>query len=200
MLFPHVPPPKKNELGFIQMKPDEIWPCFSSNSNESQSKSDLQFPSVSGAESFLLGQIKSDTALLLEKDNELLGSTAMSQKATELEFREVPDAEALRKLLEQANMAEPFGSEAARSPLRADRGNELPSTLAEALRTKGCMFNALYRLALRLRNTKGGMDTGFLPNALNCRRAARTLNWYQYLGFTRCNLNKSMNLIESLKK
>ena len=58
-------------------------------------------------ESFLLGQIKSDTALLLEKDNELLGSTAMSQKATELEFREVPDAEALRKLLEQANMAAP---------------------------------------------------------------------------------------------
>ena len=120
----------------------------------------------------------------MEKTEDLPAGAAMSRKAAEYDFKEVSDAEQLRNLLEQANMAEPFGGEAARSPHRAEKGNELPSTLAEALRTKGCMFNALYRLALRLRSSKGGMDTGFLPNALNCRRAARTLTWYQQLGFT----------------
>ena len=99
--------------------------------------------------------------------------------SADLEWKEISDASQLRQLLETVNAAEPFGHETALSPDRRGKGDTMPSTLAEALRTKGCVFNALFRLSVRLRSTKGGMDVSWIPNAKNIRKAAKGLNWFQ---------------------
>lgn len=62
----------------------------------------------------------------------------------------------------------------------------MPTTLMEALdasSNKGdkLFWNLLLRLIVKLRNSSGGCDVGFLPNAWNCRRASRKLNWFQCL-------------------
>ena len=106
--------------------------------------------------------------------------SALREKAAALEFKELSDVEQLRKLLVIKNQEEPFGQEAGTSPQRG-KSNELPTTLSEALKMKGCMFTNLVKLSIRLRNGQGGMDVGFLPNARNCRRASRSLSWYQHL-------------------
>ena len=98
------------------------------------------------------------------------------------EFEEIPDGPQLRHIMESGNPEEPFGCER-QSPNRKKSGeDQIPTTLREALRMDGCMFNALFRLALKLRSLKGGMDSGFLPNPKNARRASSGLNWYQQLG------------------
>lgn len=105
----------------------------------------------------------------------------LPEKAQDLEFKELSDVEQLRKLLTIKNHEEPFAHEAGNSPVRSGKSNELPTTLGDALKMKGCLFTNLVKLAIRLRNGQGGMDVGFLPNAKNCRKASRSLNWYQQL-------------------
>ena len=58
----------------------------------------------------------------------------------------------------------------------------LPSTLREAMARPGDLFNALWRLAVRMRSAQGGCDTLWIPHAANARKASRTLNWHQSLG------------------
>lgn len=88
----------------------------------------------------------------------------------------VPDRDLIEELLEKPAVLEPFGSEQARSARKRGRQGPkertLPSTLREALTTKGCMFNSIFRLRLRLRSLRGGLDSGFLKNGQNTRKAA----------------------------
>ena len=57
----------------------------------------------------------------------------------------------------------------------------LPATLQEALMIGGGdLFNALWRLCVRLRSDKGGSDCRFLPNARGARRTSKRLNWHQW--------------------
>ena len=126
-------------------------------------------------------QIVSEAPLLSEPAGELPDEGEADKRAQELEFMEVSDMEALMQLIATKNASEPFKSEAGRSPKSRDAGNHLPTTLREALKLKGCLFTNLVRLAIKLRNAHGGMDVGFLPNAMNCRKASKGLNWYQQL-------------------
>ena len=62
----------------------------------------------------------------------------------------------------------------------------LPSTLKEAMDAGGCRFNALFRLSVKLRSSKGGCDVPWVPNARNARRSSKKLNWHQHLGMNWC--------------
>jgi len=85
------------------------------------------------------------------------------------EMENMPDREDMEKLVGKSskNQIDP---------------NALPSTLRDVMSSSGDFFNLIFRLAVKLRSVPGGADTGFLPNAQNCRRAARGLNWHQRLG------------------
>ncbi|CAK9003093.1 ZnF_CDGSH domain-containing protein [Durusdinium trenchii] len=98
----------------------------------------------------------------------------------EVDLQDLPDKAELIGLCEKENVQCPFRSETSVSPKGRAKDDYLPSTLTEALQMKGDMWNNLFRLVLRIRSTKGGCDVGFLRNARNCRRAAKTLNWHQY--------------------
>lgn len=73
-------------------------------------------------------------------------------------------------------------------PAKADRcgkkpGEKMPWTLLEAMMdTKGCRFNALFRLAVRLRSAPGGCDTPWIRNGRSVRRHGSGLNWHQLHG------------------
>lgn len=62
----------------------------------------------------------------------------------------------------------------------------LPRTLTEALSRPGDMFNALWRLAVKIRSSPGGMDRKWIRNPQNCRRASAGLNWHQCLVCASC--------------
>lgn len=102
------------------------------------------------------------------------------------ETKDLPDGELLKHLCTLANVAEAFGMETAVSPKSGERreGNHLPSSLLEAVQMKGDLFNSLFRLLVRLRSAKGGMDTMWIRNSRNSRRASRSLNWHQQLGWS----------------
>ena len=76
----------------------------------------------------------------------------------------------------------PSGDKRRPNPSTDSDHEMMPVTLTQALSMRGDLWNNLFRLTVRLRNARGGCDTGFLPNAKSCRRAARGLNWYQLLG------------------
>lgn len=59
---------------------------------------------------------------------------------------------------------------------------EMPSTLLEAMQSRGCTWNALFRLIVRLRSAPGGCDTRWVPHARHVRRTSLKLNWHQCLG------------------
>ena len=63
----------------------------------------------------------------------------------------------------------------------ADHTDRLPRTLLEAMSGTACRWNSMFRLAVRLRSAKGGIDTRWIPNARNVRRTSTKLNWYQCL-------------------
>ena len=119
-------------------------------------------------------QVQNDVSMACEQE-------PLPEKMPEKdEFEEFPDGPQLRHIMESENPQEPFGCER-QSPNRKHGEDRVPTTLREALEMDGCMFNALFRLALKLRSLKGGMDSGFLPNPKNARRASNGLNWYQQL-------------------
>lgn len=64
---------------------------------------------------------------------------------------------------------------------------KLPCTLLQALNEKGDRWNALFRLCVKLRCAKGGMDHRYIGSGKNARRASARLNWFQLLG---CRNNK----------
>ena len=63
-----------------------------------------------------------------------------------------------------------------------DPGEFMPWTLKECLDLTGCPFNAIFRFCVRLRSSRGGIDTSWIPNARRVRRASSKLNWHQLLG------------------
>lgn len=93
-------------------------------------------------------------------------------KALELEFGKMPNKEEMLGMLDEP--ADPEKPEIASM-------NKLPSSLLEAVHEPGDLFNALFRLSLRLRSGPGGCDRSFVPNPKNARKASRKLNWYQPL-------------------
>lgn len=57
--------------------------------------------------------------------------------------------------------------------------SKLPSSLLEAVKSDGDLWNCLFRYSLMLRCDAGGCDRAFLPNPRNTRKAAKSLNWHQ---------------------
>ena len=97
------------------------------------------------------------------------------------DFFEVEDGDNIEKLLNLENVIEPFKAETSKSPRSNGDSDHLPVTLREAIKQPD-LWNGLFRFCVRLRSTKGGMDTRFLSNARAARKAAKNLNWYQPLG------------------
>lgn len=86
----------------------------------------------------------------------------------ELALETVPDKEQLKNL---------FG-DSARGAQRDGR-EHLPATLSEAMRSSGDRFNALWRLILRLRTGRFGIDSRWIKNHRSARTQSRGLNWHQ---------------------
>ena len=104
----------------------------------------------------------------------------------DVELRQMPDPEDFKKLF-HVDMDETEAHETAQDKGVSSLSSRHPRTLMEALdraRREGdpVFWNLLWRLSVHLRCGAGGMDVGWLPNGRNCRRASRTLNWYQCLG------------------
>ena len=109
----------------------------------------------------------------------------MSEGALDQEVEEedatTDDRDSIVQLTAAGDPAEPFACEQQKSPKPA-LANYLPDTLREALDMPKCPYNALFRLALKIRHGPGGCDVPFLKSARNSRAAAKGLNWYQLLG------------------
>ena len=100
------------------------------------------------------------------------------------ESQNLPDREDLMSLTSGMAAQEPFGTEAGKSPPRNSLASYLPDNLTDALSLpKTCVWNALFRFAIRMRHSAGGCDLGFIKNAKNCRRCSKQLNWFQLLGW-----------------
>lgn len=87
----------------------------------------------------------------------------------ELAFQKLPDKEVLEGMMDGTVDHDE----------RALQAEYLPGTLLETMESLGCTWNALFRLAVRLRTAKGGVDCRWVPQARRCRRGARQLNWHQ---------------------
>lgn len=103
-----------------------------------------------------------------------------SQEAAALELADLPDKEQLEALIEEPETLKEIPVEP--EPRRSAPGDRMPMTLGEALQWRGCQFNSLFRLSVRLRSSPGGTDTPWVKNARNVRRASQNLNWHQCLG------------------
>jgi hypothetical protein len=95
-----------------------------------------------------------------------------------MQREDIAGGEELKALLEEL---EPDQREEMKSK-GATSGERMPSTLLEAVQDTGDKFNALFRLAVRLRSAKGGADLQWISNARSARRASAKLNWHQRLG------------------
>lgn len=131
---------------------------------------------MDAAVGIVAGKVQSEAFDLLqgikdESDLTVEGIKEVSKASCDL--GDVPDREQLEELIGQ-------GPGEASDFLSPKENDSLPSTLGEALRFPGSWWNNLFRLAVRLRSAKGGSDTFCLPNAKNCRRAAKGLNWHQF--------------------
>ena len=98
---------------------------------------------------------------------------------------DMPEAETLKKLVVD-ELPVNGSADAPEEVPTSSATTFLPTTLQEALdashgKSDSVFWNMLLRLAIKLRSASGGQDTGFLQNALNCRRASRKLNWHQLL-------------------
>lgn len=92
-----------------------------------------------------------------------------------------PDQDQICSLLQVKGSADlPFSSEMQTG--QKDGPNMLPSTVAEVFTLQGSLINRLFRLAVKLRASRGGADVGFIKNPQNARRASKDLNWFQCQG------------------
>ena len=103
-------------------------------------------------------------------------------EARDLEMENVVEGQQLKALVEKPEVLEPEQPEKTCSPKGHESHERMPTTVKEALAAKGDTFNALFRLAVRLRCAKGGVDTMFVKNARGCRRSSHKLNWHHHLG------------------
>lgn len=127
--------------------------------------------------------LRQESAILSEESQPAVDLDMDSECAVPDELKGMPDQEQMENLLDKPSVMDPFRTEQSVSPRHRVRGKEeLPTTLTDAMSMKGCMFNALFRLSVRLRSSRGGLDTGFIANARNARKASRSLNWHQRPG------------------
>ena len=106
------------------------------------------------------------------KQNGLQDEAEQHQESTDpedVEWKTMPDKEEFQAML------------APDSSNSIDAGG-LPATLLDAINRPGDFFNSIFRLVVRLRSIRGASDHYWIPNALNSRKAARSLNWHQHLG------------------
>lgn len=94
----------------------------------------------------------------------------------DMHMRNVSDKEQMESLLSDVPQDKD------QQPVRQGDKEFMPSTLMEAMSLPGCRWNALFRLAVKLRNAPGGMDTQWIADARHVRRASSRLNWFQCLG------------------
>ena len=114
-------------------------------------------------------------------DPELEISTK-EMETRDLEMETIVEGQELKTLVEKPEVLDPEQPEKMCSPKGHESNERMPCTVKEALAAKGDAFNALFRLAVKLRCAKGGVDTMFVKNARGCRRSSHKLNWYQPLG------------------
>eukprot|EP00435_Cladocopium_sp_Y103_P026569 s3829_g6.t1 len=105
---------------------------------------------------------------------------------------DIAGGEELKALLQELKPAERQDPK----PQASQSGERMPSTLLEAMQDTGDTFNALFRLAVRLRSSKGGADLQWISNARNARRASLKLNWHQRLGLRNEHIIAQLNLEE----
>ena len=98
------------------------------------------------------------------------------------DWNDVSDQAQFQTLLEQPEVMLPDSVDKALSPQGHETGERMPWTLREALSMNGCPFNALFRLTVRIRSSRGGIDCSWVRNARHVRRASQNLNWHQLLG------------------
>eukprot|EP00435_Cladocopium_sp_Y103_P027532 s2415_g6.t2 len=120
------------------LEADEVMPEEEFEENPDQGQGPP--PPEQECEKFLLDFASHNDATLVFKED---GGEPLPKPPSELSG--IPDQETLEKLMDERNPEEPFGFECAKSPKQNKRGNELPSSLREALAMPGCMFNALMR-------------------------------------------------------
>lgn len=141
----------------------------------------------------LVSQVAIEGKFIMEDPGQEMDHEAAD--AEDLEMKRIPDGEQIKKLVDKDNVMEPFRTETSRSP--KGKGEQdpdfLPSTLREVFDMKcvkvdkSNIWNPLFRLAVRLRCGKGGMDSIFVRNHRSCRRASKALNWHQQLT-TKCSM------------
>lgn len=129
----------------------------------------------------LLDQLRSDATAAGDGLEEGGTQTEAANDTDVFEQIPIPDSDNIEKLLNLENVIEPFKAETSKSPRSNGDSDHLPVTLREAIKQPD-LWNGLFRFCVRLRSTKGGMDTRFLSNARAARKAAKNLNWYQPLG------------------
>lgn len=119
-----------------------------------------------------------------EGDHPVDPTVSQKDEVVSRDLGELPDLDQVQELLTKPNVMEPFHLESSKSPKNAAKENKMPSTLLEAFEMQGRqdIFNLLFRLAVRLRSARGGIDTGFIKNARSSRKASRGLNWHQLRG------------------
>lgn len=98
-----------------------------------------------------------------------------------MQYEDIAGGEELKALLEELG-PDPHQDVGTKDCKGATPGERMPCTLLEALQDTGDKFNALFRLAVRLRSSKGGADLQWISNARSARRASVKLNWHQCLG------------------
>ena len=121
----------------------------------------------------LLDALKSENDMfkqVAELEETPAGVPAEEKDQKDPEFADVPGGEELAALC-QSN------AEHTDDSLKG----KLPRTLLEAVGTKACLFNSLWRYLLHLRSTAAGCDRQFIPNPRNLRQASSKLNWHQPL-------------------
>ena len=149
-----------------------------------------------------LKQLQDEQKLLADEEvatSKEAAADAQPADSFEAGFSNIPDSDQLRQLMEKPASLEPFRSECSRSPKNPEKDNLLPTTLraALAMRDQGDLFNHLFRLNLKLRSTKGGIDTGLIQNAHSCRRASTNLNWHQFPSWCECFIRR-LHFVEVL--
>ena len=129
-----------------------------------------------------LDQVRSEAKMMQEDVEEGADDKVHFPDVLDRQIAELPDSGHMKHIFEAESPLDPFRMECSRSPRNSIDRCSLPSTLSEALeiaRKGSCLFNALIRLIIRLRSSRGGSDLGWLPNPRSSRKASKGLNWHQ---------------------
>lgn len=132
-------------------------------------------------ESFNVLTSMQQETVFLDPDFEGDTDTVSMASGVDATLKGVSDKDQFTKLM---SVSEPeLAEQKVDGPAKANQGEKMPWTLLEAMvDTKGCRFNALFRLAVRLRSAPGGCDTPWIRNGRSVRRHGSGLNWHQLLG------------------